>query len=146
MIDYKETKTDLEILNDFYIKNDECFNPKLSTIVDISSYVNKIHKYANLFTAWDNDALVGIVACYINDINLKNAFITSVIVSPNYQNKKIASNLLRNCIEKIRKKHYERVSLEVYEYNNKARNLYQRFGFIEKNRDENKIEMEMFLK
>lgn len=146
MIEYKNIKIDLEILNAFYKKHDDCFTPKLSSIVEMPSYLKKIHTYATLFTAWDKDILVGIVACYINDINLKKAFITSVIISPNYQNQKIATNLLTNCINNIQNKHYERVSLEVYEYNDKARNLYQRFGFIEKSRKENKIEMEKILK
>ena len=62
-----------------------CFKPPLDTYVDIDKYGAKIYESADRFEAWHGNALVGLVACYLNDKNVNKGYVTDVSVKSDYQ-------------------------------------------------------------
>ncbi|MBR4931549.1 MAG: GNAT family N-acetyltransferase [Alphaproteobacteria bacterium] len=139
---YKENSISLENLEIFYKSMDCIFFPALSTQVIIPEYVVKLYQNAKLFEVWHNDNLAGLIACYANDTENKNAFITSVIIHPDFQKNKLATTLLKNCLSYLSEHHFNRVQLEVYQDNMPALKLYKKAGFIEISQNGQMIKME----
>jgi len=65
---------------------------------------------------------------------LEEAHITILAIHPNFQRQGLGSLLLENLLNEAVKRKLERATLEVGENNNKAINLYQKFGFKEAGR------------
>jgi len=107
----------------------DTFVPNLSSYVNINEYSKKIFKQAVLFTKFDEDKLVGLVAAYDNPTE-KFGWITNVSVDPNYSKKGIASELLNRCYKYFETKKYFNIFLEVFSDNEKAIKLYTKQGFI----------------
>ena len=121
----------LETLIKFYNENKYSFNPPLDLQVNsIEEYVAKLKNKAIIFEAWGGE-LMGLVAVYMNNCETKIAFISSVLVSAEYQRKGIAEMLLKSVIEAAISKEFVKIELEVYKTNIKAINLYKKFGFEE---------------
>lgn len=107
------------------------FIPALNTTVDIKEYAKKIHKNAFTFEAWKAGELIGLVAVYCNNAETKTAFITSVSVFNQYMGKGISSELLKECINFVKKQSYKSINLEVNAANASAIALYKKFKFTE---------------
>lgn len=112
----------LHVCNDFFI-------PPLSERVVIDDYARKIFENADRFEAWSGSDLIGLVAVYCNDINLRSAYITSVSLLPSWQGKGIASQLISRCLAYIKSLGFDRVDLEVHQKNKAAIILYRKYGF-----------------
>ncbi len=123
---------------------DTQFSPFLSSYVDIDNYAEKIKNNALTIEAWHNNKLVGLVACYANDIKLIEAYITNVSVLDTYSKKGIASSLLDNCINLIQKKGFKSISLEVNSNNNTTLQFYKKFGFRQASQKGNVLLMEKY--
>ena len=109
---------------------DEQFVPPLSQRLQISSYAEKLVSLSNTFEVWDGQQLVGLVAVYMNDADLKSSFITNVSVLRGYEGKGIASKLLSESIEQSKQNGFSQIVLEVDAENHPARSLYIKKGFI----------------
>ncbi len=109
---------------------DNDFVPRLSDRVEIDSYAQKIVNNALRFEAWDNNALVGLVATYCNDSSGHIAYITNVSVLHEWFGKGVATQLLSRCIAHITEHGFERIELEVDSGNTNAIKLYEKSGFI----------------
>jgi ribosomal protein S18 acetylase RimI-like enzyme len=114
------------------------FVPSLDSYVNIDNYSKKIFEHAVLFTEFDSDKLIGLVAAYDNPIE-KFAWITNVSVDPNYLKKGIASELLNRCYKYFEAKKYFNIFLEVFLDNEKAIKLYAKQGFISSKIKNNKM-------
>ena len=125
-IEFSINKADTAELIRHLIECDTVFIPQLSSYVNINEYCNKIRKNAITFESWENEKLIGMIACYMNNTVEKNAFITNVSVLENYQNKKIAKYLMSKLIEQAEKLDFISIELEVFEQNTKAINFYLR--------------------
>jgi ribosomal protein S18 acetylase RimI-like enzyme len=126
----KRNTISLEKLYNFYAENTEVFIPSLTVQVSsLPEYVHKLKKYATLFEAYDGSLLVGLVAIYLNNLETKTGFITSVIVIPMYQNNGIANILMKNVIDFAKVEGFVKISLEVFKENIKAISLYQKYRF-----------------
>jgi ribosomal protein S18 acetylase RimI-like enzyme len=110
---------------------DENFSPRLSLKVDIGEYSKKISAHARTFEAWSGDALVGLVAAYLNDSGSRNGFITNVTVGKAFMGRGIASALLDRCLERSGQAGMETIGLEVSERSHEAIRLYAKHGFSE---------------
>ena len=104
------------------------FKPNLNTYVDISEYSKKIFDKSILFTEFDGDKLITLIAVYDNNLE-KTGWITNVSVDPDYTRKGLATKLLNETIYFFVKKGYNRIYLEVFLENKNAINLYYRHGF-----------------
>lgn len=114
------------------------FIPSLDSYVNINDYSKKIFEQAILFSKFDNDKLVGLVAVYDNSIE-KFGWITNVSVDPNFTGKGIATKLLNECEKYFEIKRYLHIFLEVFLDNKKAINLYTKQGFVKHKIKESKM-------
>lgn len=74
----------------------------------------------------------GVIAGYIGGrLFLDEAEIYSVAVSPDYQNKEVATRLVRIFVEQCSNQAVNHIFLEVRESNKPARAFYEKMGFIE---------------
>lgn len=107
------------------------FIPSLETYVDIESYAIKLEKFAYRLEAWAEEELISLVACYLNNEETKDGFISNVSTLKSYQGKGIAKSMLECLIKIATKKKIKTLSLEVYKYNNKVIGFYTDIGFRE---------------
>lgn len=81
---------------------------------------------------FDGDVLVGFILCgYRVDANGPMLYDGGTGVVPSHRGKKIASNMLRWCLEQAAIEGSSRFLLEVLEHNRAARELYRKEGFFE---------------
>lgn len=120
MINYKENvqveKEDLE---------------KLYSSVGWSAYTNNlalldkaIKNSLNVITAWENEKLVGLIRV-VGD-NHTIIYIQDILVNPNYQNKKIGTQLMSQTLEKYKN---VRQKMLLTEDAPNVRHFYEKFGF-----------------
>ena len=120
------------------------FIPSLDSYVDINDYSKKIFEQATLFSKFDGDKLVGLVAVYDNPTE-KFGWVTNVSVDPNYSRKGIASKLLNECNKYFENKKYFNIFLEVFSDNKKAIKLYIKHGFTNYKIKDNKMTLKQQL-
>ena len=109
---------------------DADFVPPLSERTDLAQYARKIANAAIRFEARVGTELIGLLAVYCNDCSGRTAFITSVSVMRQWQNKSIATRLLTDCIGHLRAIGFDQVSLEADLRNSDAIRFYRRHKFI----------------
>ena len=107
------------------------FTPPLNEKVDIGVYAGKIRAYAITFEAWDQSVLAGLIAAYFNNKETGKAYITNVSTLPGYNGRGIGSTLMTNCIHYGKEQAYKEIELRVAKQNQRAINLYTKFGFSE---------------
>lgn len=113
-----------------YLKSvSDLFNPNLDKVVDLKVYANKIYNNALIVESWEDEILVGIIACYANNNKTKEAYITHVCVLKEYQGRGISKMMFNNLYEVLKFKQFHTVSLEVNKRNTKALNLYESQNF-----------------
>jgi ribosomal protein S18 acetylase RimI-like enzyme len=122
---------------------DRDFSPNLSLKINIDEYSTKIRTRAKTFEAWSGNALVGLVAAYMNDSGTRTGFITSVSVAKDFMGRGIASALLDRCVERSRQEGMKTIRLEVGLDSPEAIRLYRNFGFSEIAREGETISMQM---
>ncbi|MEG1574577.1 MAG: GNAT family N-acetyltransferase [Bacteroidales bacterium] len=127
---YKINKSSSSDINRHLEKVDPISN--ISRRVDISLYSKKIRENAITFEAWDNNILVGLIACYVNNQDT-GAFITYVGVVKEYRQQGIAFTLLSNLISEAIVKMCGVIRLKVNIINNNAILLYKKSGFCLEN-------------
>ena len=113
----------------FLKKCNNLFKPKLSSIVNLHEYAEKLSKKSVQFCCYIDDNLVGMLAMYANDYTEKTAFITSISVLKDYQGRGLAKQLLMNAVKYADDLGFKKVKLEVYNCNIKALMLYKKLGF-----------------
>lgn len=90
------------------------------------------NKFANIYVAEfvnsENKLLVGF---YDYWITFDSATIAQIAVHPSFQKQGIASKMMQEIIDDCYAKRVNNITLEVRENNEKARNLYKKFGFEE---------------
>jgi ribosomal-protein-alanine N-acetyltransferase len=140
------TATEKDIF--FHLKKcNHLFVPPLDTDLDIKEYSKKIKKNAYTFEAWNDNSLIGLVACYLNNPETNEGYITNVSVVEKYHGHGIAKKLLMNNLTKAKQKKFTNLKLEVQKNNRKAIQLYSKLGFskIEGNKNPSKLYMSIKL-
>lgn len=129
IIIYDEKTASLKTVLEHLTKCSNNFVPNLNETVDIGIYSKKIVENSVTFEAWINTELIGLIAAYFNDVKQGVGFITNVSVVKEYFGKGIAHQLLHNCIQYGIIHQFKIISLEVFYQNNKAIQLYKKYGF-----------------
>jgi ribosomal-protein-alanine N-acetyltransferase len=104
------------------------FRPPLSTRLKIPAYARKIRDKAHTFEAWMGEALIGLVAAYMNEED-RTCHITSVSVIEEFSGQGIAGQLLEACLGQARACRLSSASLEVSNQSQIARHVYEKYGF-----------------
>lgn len=105
------------------------FIPPLEHRTDINTYASKIENLADTIEAWVKDDLVGLIAVYCNDLDGRQAYITSVSVKEQFAGMGVASKLLKMCIQHVKEADFVKIDLDVHEKNDQAIILYEKRGF-----------------
>jgi len=128
---YKQDTATAEQVVTHLLNGDDEFIKTLGKKVDITAYSMKIVLNSVTFEAWENVALVGLIAAYFNDPEKKSGFITNVSTVKGKTGKGIASRLLKQCIEYATENNFVEIKLEVSAENEHTIKLYRKFGFIQ---------------
>jgi len=108
---------------------DSSFSPVLSSYVNIEDYSKKIKNNAVTFEAWIGNELVGLIACYLNDKENLDGYITNVSILEIYSARGIGKQLLINCEKYSSNQNFKSLSLEVEASNDRAISLYSKNSF-----------------
>lgn len=111
-----------------------------------NGYGDKLFTKSERFEVWSGENFVGLICAYFNQ-ELRFVYITHVRIADKYQRNGIASFLMEKVLEKANSGKYDKIALEVLKDNEKAKNLYQKFGFEEKrlNKENQKYYMEKLI-
>lgn len=119
-------------MKDITYKNTHNFSKKqlqelfLSNDWDSGNYPEKLvtsmKNFSTVFSAWDNDELVGLIS--VMDDGIMNAYINYILVKPEYQLKGIGKTLIGKV--KSHYKDYQRIALITMPNNSK---FYEYCGF-----------------
>lgn len=84
-----------------------------------------------MIAAFVNNELAGNVgiSCVRNDIKLKHRAVSGISIKEKYWNNGIGNALLGEVIEQARQMGYEQIELGVFSDNEKAKELYEKYGF-----------------
>ena len=126
-------------------KADDHFIPSLSDQVDLEIYAKKIIDHAETIEAWQENALIGLLAVYLNNAKYSSAFITSISILKSFHGAGIAKKLMHDCIDLATRLDFEEVSLEVGRENVRAISFYHKIGFSERHRNDQSIFMSLNL-
>ncbi len=118
-------------IRDFLEKTDKEFYPYLSCRVNIREYALKLYEKAILVIAVNKkNCLVGLTAFYANDFVTKKAYLSNINVIDKYNGLGIASTMMKTMEQFIIDKGFKELYLEVYSSNDRAINLYHKYGFL----------------
>lgn len=103
------------------------FTPALSSHVAIDQYAEKISANACVFWVEYAEKCIGMCAVYMN--RGMSAYITSINIDLNYSGRGFGTILMEHVKEEARRKHMERIELEVSRENRNAIQYYKANGF-----------------
>lgn len=132
-------------IEEHLIKCSENFVPSLDSYVDIPSYAIKLEKFADTFEAWYKSELICLIACYLNDRERGDGFITNVSTIKHFQGKGIARKILVDLFNYATQKNFNTLSLEVHKNNLKAIDFYTKIGFHKVNQTKKNNSNLMFM-
>ena len=128
----QETDIKLEEFRDeFYSEYEKVYNESfvdMRKALDIEPYnfysgIEQVdNKKQNLYVLWNDNTVIGSVACYGNEID-------DLIVNKSYQNNGVGKQLLLWAIKHIRNSNDNPIILHVAKWNEKALKLYLDSGF-----------------
>jgi len=116
------------------------FNNELEPIEKVKTHYEEYLKndlnneWRAVFVATENNKLIGFVTgkiyrtLYVSGFH-RCGFISNVFVKKEFRKRKIAENLISELVNWLKKKGATRLSLELYENNTPAINLYHKLGF-----------------
>ncbi|MFC4991186.1 GNAT family N-acetyltransferase [Rubritalea tangerina] len=109
------------------------FKPKLSKLVNISDYAQKLCSNANVYMAVHGSRDIGMIAFYVNN-EIKGeafSFISTVCVTPESRGGGVAQELMQKAYEHSVAVGCKSILLEVSEKNDRAVKLYKKSGFYQ---------------
>ena len=115
---------------DFLVRSEQAAQGgRLVQGISIDEYLIKIKEKAEFLFHYIDGRCAGFVAFYCNDRRSEEAFITLLLVSPDFRGMKVASALLEGVFSLARSRGFATCQLEVNNDNYPALNLYEKFGF-----------------
>ena len=111
----------------------------------LSSYILKLRAKAEVVAHYDKGQCVGLVAFYCNDSEKESAFITLVLLDKAFRGKGIANMLIESVLRLCTIRQFSQCSLEVRSDNDAAIRLYERNGFVVKDKYDEKLLMSVSL-
>lgn len=107
---------------------DQRFLEKLRDSCNIKEYCKKLSKNALCFYAIINDEIIGLLCAYCDNPS-QPVFITNLSIISSWKRKKIATNLMINCIDYLKGIDLFKIELDVNKNNKPAIRLYKSLNF-----------------
>jgi ribosomal protein S18 acetylase RimI-like enzyme len=145
MILFYANNASLTEIKQYLVECAGLFNPPLYTHIDISDYAKKIYSSAYICEARAGNKLAGLIACYLNNTETFEGFITHISVLKEFQGQNIATQLIKSAVKKADELHFQKISLEVDCTNAKAISLYKKCGFMFSEQRNTKYQMIKYL-
>lgn len=98
-------------------------------INQIEDYIEKVNKNAIFFVCMNYGKVEGFIAFYANDFESGQAYITQLLVSKSFRDKKIGRKLIDVCEDECKKMGFRFLKLEVDKENKNAIGFYEHMGF-----------------
>jgi len=117
------------LIQDLLIEIAQDFNPPLDSSINIKDYADKIVGNATVLSIIDSGKLVGFMAVYCNDPEKKVGYGTMLAISKSHRSYGIGPQLIKMTVDHLRKRGFQKFSLEIYKSNPRVINLYKRLGF-----------------
>lgn len=126
----KKIEINPSLIKELLEKVDNEFQPRLSSKVDLTEYANKLNDKAVLFVEVDNDILIGLCAVYMADRIQLQAYLSMLVVNPEFRGKGFAKKLILEMESAVRDNGFKTIRLEVYKSNEGALSMYLKLGYI----------------
>lgn len=97
--------------------------------IDVEEYISKLTSFATIIPFYSCSVLKAFVAYYSNDELKQNAFLTLIVVEENSRGEGLGKLLLETSINDLISKGFNNYQLEVEQSNEKAFELYKKYGF-----------------
>ena len=138
-------KLTFEEVRSFLLVTDNEFPTPLSARVDIDAYAKKLSEFSEFSICRDGEDIIGMISCYTNRPPI--GYISNACIKRMYQAQKVFSRLFRQLKAYSRIQGILRFQLEVDANNDKARRIYEHYGFrvLSINRETSKSLMELVL-
>lgn len=112
---------------------------------NVDDYITKLVNNAEFIAAFHGEICQGFVAYYCNDVASRVAYITLVLVVPDYRGGGLGQSLVNFVLIHAKKKGFLQCRLEVGSNNEAALALYKKLGFIIIENRVNKLLLEVSL-
>lgn len=129
LIHFNGDQSKLSLLIQYLNQLNSSFEPPLSSYVDIDSYADKLINNAYISVLEHNDRFVGLYAIYLNNINEKIAYLTSIAVLPEYKGYGFSKILMEDALNQAKEKGMCLFKLEVVANYTRAIRFYEKHGF-----------------
>ncbi|MBU1666965.1 GNAT family N-acetyltransferase [bacterium] len=126
---YIKSLSQEKILN-FLEKNNKSHYKKLSDVVNLDAYAEKISKHAMHFTLYDKEKLIGFSACYFNDDKSKVGYISGISLLEGYRGLGLASQLVTNIIEYGKQNSFKEININPDCNNSVLIDFFLKNGFV----------------
>jgi ribosomal-protein-alanine N-acetyltransferase len=97
--------------------------------LNIEEYIFKLTSFATIIPFYTGTVLNAFIAYYSNDELKQNAFLTIIVVDKNSRGEGLGKLLLETSIKDLISKGFKNYQLEVQISNEKALELYKKYGF-----------------
>lgn len=108
---------------------------------DLNAYLVKIQSNAEFIIHYASGQCAGFVAFYCNDTTKDLAFITLVLLAPQFRGRGLAKSLINYTLDYCRINGFKKCGLNVRKDNHSAINLYESCGFEVKSENNEKLLM-----
>jgi len=108
---------------------DNDFIPPIASRVNYENYVDKLYQQAVMFIACRNNVIMGLAACYCNDMVRYIADLSYIDVHKEARGMGIGRSIMLNCMAHARKKHMQIMRTKTAEQNNRVIDFYLGLGF-----------------
>lgn len=119
----------LDFLKDLIVQEQRRQHGLFIEGIDLEAYLEKIDRNAEIITHIIRGECAGFVVFYCNDTASNIAFITLILVSPQFRGAGVATELLSAVFSVIKKRGFKSCDLQVKKNNTSAISLYENKGF-----------------
>lgn len=125
----KEKLTQNEILK-FLLDVDKHFKPEpISKRVNLDEYAEKLSTFANHFYVKEDESIIGMSCCYMNDPSKEKIFVSITCVDYKYLGKGIGRRLTNEYEKEAIKEGFKAIEFEVHIDNLPSIEMHKKLGF-----------------
>lgn len=96
---------------------------------ELENYVDKLCEFSKIIGVHNNGDFQGFISYYMNDTKKEVGYLSMLLINKEFQSSGTGSFLLKAAIDDLQRNSFSFFQLEVLKANDKAINLYSKFGF-----------------
>jgi ribosomal protein S18 acetylase RimI-like enzyme len=115
----------------YLYKIDKIFPDPMSSRVNIEEHMVKLFSRGVVIVALKSDEICGILLGYINDLELRRAYLATLGVSTQVQSMGVGTKLLTTFVDMATKQNMDYIGLHAHRENLRAIKFYEKHGFAQ---------------